>query len=155
MANENITIRQADISDLVLMMEWRMRVLHEVFALSDDYDTSKLYEANKAYYEHTFETGGHISCFAYEKDQIIGCGDLVLYQEMPSPDNPSGYCAYLMNIFVAKPYRMQGFGKSIVAWLVEAAKKRNITKIYLEASKIGEPMYLSLGFQKMEHMLHL
>ncbi len=40
---------------------------------------------------------------------------------MPSPDNPSGRCAYLMNIYVREGYRSEGAGKKIVRYLIGCA----------------------------------
>ena len=54
---------------------------------------------------------GPLACFAYVGNEIVGCGGICLYQEMPSPDNPSGGCAYLMNIYTRPEFRGQGVGK--------------------------------------------
>ena len=68
---------------------------------------------------------------------------------MPSPENPSGRCAYLMNIYVRPQYRSRGYGMEIVSWLVNQARALGITKIYLESSECGKRMYQKLGFKEM------
>ena len=79
-----------------------------------------------------------------------GCGGICFYREMPSPDNPSGRCAYLMNIYARKNYRGQGVGQRIVMSLVEEANQRNVTKIYLETSEMARGLYEKLGFAEMK-----
>jgi len=74
---------------------------------------------------------------------------------MPSPDNINGKCAYLMNIYVKPKYRKQGIGKKICSWLIELAKSKNITKIYLETSDTAKVMYEKLGFEEMKNYLKL
>lgn len=149
----DIEIRKAGLRDIDLLMEWRMRVLHEVFTIPNDQPTEELEQANRLYYQSTLGTDGHIACFAYIENEIIGCGGICVYQEMPSPDNPSGQCAYLMNIYTRPKYRRQGVGKDIVNWLLNQALKAGIAKIYLETSEAGKMLYEKIGFINMSDMM--
>ena len=96
----DITIRQASLDDLDLLIQWRMEVLHCVFSIPADADTAELRKQNIDYYRKALDNGSHIACFAVEDEAVVGCGGLCIYDEMPSPDNPTGHCAYLMNIYV-------------------------------------------------------
>ena len=78
-----------------------------------------------------------------------------LYHEMPSPDNLNGKCAYLMNIYTRPQFRGHGIGNRIVRWLVEQARQRHISKIYLETSNKGRPLYQTIGFADMKDMMKL
>lgn len=149
----DIIIERASIDDIDKLMEWRMEVLHNVFDISES--TQNLYTANREYYHNSIPSGKHIAVFAQINQTTVGCGGLCLYQEMPSPDNPTGQCAYLMNIYTRKEHREQGVGKSIVSWLIDYAKKQGITKIYLETSECGRPLYDSLGFRDMQDYMKL
>lgn len=145
----NIEIKRADLNDLETLIKWRITVLKEVFELPEDYDLTVLKSENRLYYQEQLNTGGHIACFAYNGEKIVGCGGVCIYSEMPSPDNPSGKCAYLMNIYTAPEWRKNGVGKRIVEWLVDKARNLKITKIYLETSDAGRELYKSLGFGDM------
>ncbi len=147
-----IRIRQADMSDLDLLVKWRMEVLREVFPGAD---CKGLEERNREYYRRALPAGRHIACFAATDDEMVGCGGLCLYEEMPSPDNPSGKCAYLMNIYCRAPYRGRGIGRAIVGFLTGKAREKGITKIYLETSKAGRRLYESAGFVDMPGMMIL
>ena len=153
----DVTIRQATLADLDQLLRWREEVLRCVFSLSTDTDTTVLRQANEAYYRCQLPTEGHIACFAYTDGgaEPIGCGGLCLHEEMPSPDNPTGHCAYLMNIYVRPSCRGQHVGRHIVRWLVGQALSRGITKIYLETSEPGRRLYKSLGFGNMKDMMCL
>ncbi len=109
--------------------------------------------------EEVFTTllSGATLCIPKEetKADIHSCGGLCLYDEMPSPDNPTGRCAYLMNIYVRPEYQGHGYGKRIVRWLVGVALSRGIKKIYLETSEAGRLLYSFLGFSDMKDMMHL
>lgn len=144
-----IEIRKAGLDQLDLLMKWRMTVLHEVFSIPPQEPMENLEHANRIYYQTALKTGEHIACFAYADDKIIGCGGICFYREMPSPDNPNGGCAYLMNIYTVPEYRKCGTGKSIVAWLMQKAREYGVCKIYLEASETAHEFYKKIGFYDM------
>lgn len=151
----DLSIRQATLADLDLLMAWRMEVLHCVFALPEDSDMTALWQANRDYYNRALADGTHTACLAYYNSEIIGCGGICLHNEMPSPDNPNGRCGYLMNIYVRPAYRGKGFANRIVRWLIGVALGQQTTKIYLETSEAGRPLYRSLGFREMKDMMIL
>lgn len=144
-----IRIQQAAIKDIDLLMEWRMEVLREVFSIPPEKSTAALAKENRQYYQTALPQGGHIACFAYMGEEVVGCGGMCLYHEMPSPDNPNGKCAYLMNIYARPQFRRHGIGDAIVRWLIAHAKQQGITKIYLETSEDGKPLYQEIGFHEM------
>lgn len=150
-----IRIRQATINDLELLMQWRMEVLHEVFDIPSEQPMTELKKENSRYYRKELSEGGHIACFAYTGEKIVGCGGMCLYQEMPSPDNPNGRCAYLMNIYALPQFRRRGIGDAVIRWLVSKAKQLGITKIFLETSEKGRPLYKEIGFMDMPDMMKL
>lgn len=151
----SITIRQASADNINELLEWRMEVLHHVFDISENEDMQNLCLANREYYLKSIPSGHHVAVFAQMDGVAVGCGGLCLYQEMPSPDNPSGQCAYLMNIYTREEYRGQGIGKTVVEWLVDYAKERGVTKIYLEASDCARALYESVGFRDMRDYMEL
>lgn len=146
-----ITIRKAGIESLPLLMEWRMRVLREVFADYQEVDWETLRANNEAYYREQLAGGGHTACFACDQTgAVIGCGGICYQLEMPSPDNISGTCGYLMNIFALPEVRGQGVGRKIVDFLIADARARQTEKIYLESSEIALHMYERIGFTPMQ-----
>lgn len=148
-------IQRAGIENLDELMQWRMEVLHHVFTLPNNASITELEATNCRYYEEQLPQGGHIACFARQADETVGCGGICIYDEMPSPDNQSGRCAYLMNIYCRKQYRHQGIGRRIVEWLIREARLQGITKIYLETSAEGRKLYKSMDFKDMADMMKL
>lgn len=151
----NIEIRPASLDDLDLLMQWRMEVLHEVFHVPAEDPMEALTAENRAYYERELPTGGHIACFALLDGEIVGCGGICLYHEMPSPDNANGGCAYLMNIYTRPAFRGKGVAKETCRWLIGEAKARGYNKVFLETSVNGRALYESLGFTDMEDYMKL
>ena len=75
-----------------ILMAWRREVIAEVFAQEPG---SELLAANRDYYARHIDDGTHEAFVAVADGEEAGCGGLCLYQELPSPDNPTGRCAYL------------------------------------------------------------
>lgn len=155
MIMDDITIRKATIEDLDLLVHWRMEVLHAVFGDAMMQDEDVLEHANREYYVQALRSQEHCACFALHGAEIVGCGGICLSREMPSPDNLSGRCAYLMNIYTCPAFRGYGVGGSVVRWLIKEARNRHITKIYLETTGEGRNLYINMGFEDMPDMMKL
>lgn len=144
-------IRIRQISDISELLSWRREVIENVFGLTP---SDALMQRNESYYRRHVADGSHLAFVAYETEDL-GCGSICLTEELPSPDNPSGRCAYLMNIYVREKYRDHGAGHFIVRHLIDEAKKRDCGKIYLETTPEGRPVYESLGFHDLPDMMKL
>ena len=159
MTDNNIAIKELNEDDIELLLSLRMEVLSNVFsqekkALSDS-EWDDIRRENEDYYKEEFKKSGHVACAIYVSGELAGCGGVCLYREMPSPDNRSGKCAYLMNIYVRQQYRRQGLAREICNYLIEMAREKGAEKIYLESSNMAVELYRSLGFEDMNGYMKL
>lgn len=141
-----------EITDLPELMKWRTEVITNVFGKTPD---ESLVEANAAYYNRHIPQRSHYAVVAEADGVECGCGAFCFTEELPSPDNPTGKCAYLMNIYVRQEFRNKGIAHFIISHLIEEARHRDCDKIYLETTDEGHPVYTSLGFHDMEGMMKL
>lgn len=140
------------IEDINELLSWRREVISNVFG---EEASEELMARNEDYYRRRIEDGTHLAFVASSHGKEAGCGAVCLTEELPSPDNPSGKCAYLMNIYVKSEFRENGIAHALVTRLIEEAKNRNCGKIYLETTEIGRPVYTSLGFHDFPDMMKL
>lgn len=138
------------IYDLQTLMDWRREVIEHVFGVTPD---RALMDANANYYKRHVPDGSHHAFLAIDDGKEAGCGAVCLTEELPSPDNPTGKCGYLMNIYVRECCRQKGIGHLIVRHLINEAREAGCGKIYLETTEEGRPVYESLGFEDMEGMM--
>lgn len=139
-----------EVTAIPTLMHWRREVIENVFGVTP---SKRLLVANRQYYCRSIAEGRHIAIVAEIDGADAGCGAICLSEELPSPDNPSGRCAYLMNIYVREAYREHGVGHAIVRWLVDKAKNLGCDKIYLETTDSGRPLYNSIGFKNLPGMM--
>ena len=139
-----------EIKAMPTLMYWRQEVLEHFFGEKPD---NRLLVANRQYYALHIADGTHRAFVALSDGEDAGCGAVCLTEELPSPDNRTGKCAYLMNIYVREPFRNRGIAHRIVSHLIEVAKDHGCEKIYLETTSEGKPVYVSLGFKDMPDMM--
>ena len=138
------------ITSIEELMKWRREVIANVFGTMAD---EALLESNRRYYMTHIPDRSHIALVASIDGIDCGCGAVCFSEELPSPDNPDGKCAYLMNIYVREAYRNRGIAHIIVSHLLDIAMERGCDKIYLETTDDGRPLYQSLGFRNMTDMM--
>lgn len=139
-----INIRET--TEIPTLMYWRKEVIENVFGITP---SKRLLVANRRYYRQNIANGRHIAIIAEIENTDVGCGAVCLSEELPSPDNFSGRCAYLMNVYVREEYRTKGVCHAIVRWLVEKAKQLGCDKIYLETTDSARTLYKNIGFEDL------
>lgn len=132
------------------LMKWREEVIEHVFGQRMDH---LLAEANKKYFETHVPKGLHLALVYSEGGIDCGCGAICFSDELPSPDNRSGKCAYIMNIYVRQAFRKRGIAHQLVRRLIDEAKAKGCGKIYLETTAEARPVYLSSGFRDMRDLM--
>jgi GNAT superfamily N-acetyltransferase len=150
-----ITIEAGTLGRIDELLAWRMETLREVFSIPADADVSSLEAANRTYLERELARGGHACCLVSFRGQPAACGGVCLQYEMPSPDNPSGKCAYLMSIYTRPQFQHHGIGRATVQWLIDRAREWGAQKIYLETSVAGRRLYQNMGFVDLPDMMIL
>ena len=61
-----------------------------------------------------------------------------------------------MNVYTRDEYRRQGVARKLVTMLINEAKERGVTEISLDATDMGKPLYITLGFNNStEYMTKL
>ncbi|MCM1028835.1 MAG: GNAT family N-acetyltransferase [Pseudoflavonifractor sp.] len=140
------------VTDIDELMAWRKEVIANVFGIEAD---EALAAANRQYYEHHIPDGSHRAFVATDDGIGVGCGAICLSEELPSPDNQSGRCAFIMNIYVKAKHRNCGVAHQIVRRLVDEAKRLGCGKIYLESTDMAKPLYQEIGFKDMQNMMKI
>lgn len=138
--------KKADLDDMDLLVETRIKVLRTISNLDDDTDMSVVEKETVDYYKNSLLNDEHVAYLVYDDGQFAGCGGVCFYKVMPSYHNPSGRKAYIMNMYTHPEYRRQGIAFKTLDLLIQEARKRNITKISLDATKIGRKLYEKYGF---------
>ena len=129
--------------DIELLMSSRLEMLKVVNDLPKDYVYDDvIVNASRDY----FLNGDHVTVLAIDGGEVIGCASMSFMWIMPTFSHPTGKRAHLMNVYTRSEYRRQGIARKMVNMLIDETWKRGATEISLDATKMGRPLYESLGF---------
>ena len=92
---EEILLRRAEAGDALLLTELRKTVLIAANRLPKDADLSAIEEPCRLYFA---DTRRQTTYLAFCAEEIAGVGSVDYHIEMPTVSNPTGECAFLMNI---------------------------------------------------------
>lgn len=151
----NLTYKKASIEDIALLTETRIEVLRAANKLSDSVDMTEVRNQSYDYYSQTLKSGDHIAYLVFDQDVFAGAGGISFFRVMPTFHNPTGYKAYLMNMYTNPDYRRKGIAYKTLDLLVTEARQKGITAISLEATAMGRPLYEKYGFVKMKNEMEL
>ena len=138
-----IEYRIATNKDIELLMSSRLEMLKVVNNLPQDYEyTDEIINESRDY----FLNGDQVTVLALDGDVVAGCASMSFMRIMPTFSHPTGKRAHLMNVYTRSDYRRQGIARKMVNMLIDETWKRGATEISLDATKMGRPLYESLGF---------
>lgn len=145
-------IRIATKEDIDLLMSSRLEMLKVVNSLPADYQFDEVIVDESRDY---FLNGDHITVLAIDNGEVIGCASMSFMRIMPTFGHPTGKRAHLMNVYTRNEYRRQGIARKMCEILIDETWKRGATEISLDATKMGRPLYESLGFKASEECMVL
>lgn len=141
--------KRAGMDDLDLLASTRVEVLRAANLLEADADMSEVEQQSRAYYGKALPEDTHAAWLVLDGGRVVGTGGVSFYQVMPTYHNPSGWKAYIMNMYTAPDCRRWGIARRTLELLVEECRQRGVTHISLEATAAGRPLYASFGFVPM------
>lgn len=112
-------------------------------------DNEKYEELKKNCYTYFKKAFTNDTCdvvLAEENGTCIGTGIVFYYDSVPSPFNITGKNSYITSMYVEPSYRRRGIGTELLERVIECAKKRGVTAMFLSASEMRRPMYEKRGF---------
>lgn len=149
------TYKKAGLNDIELLVKTRIEVLRAANHLDDETDMSVVEYQSQEYYKEALMAEAHIAYLVFDGKRFIGTGGISFFRVMPTYHNPTGWKAYIMNMYTKSDYRRKGIAYHTLEILVEEAKKRDVKHISLEATDMGRPLYERYGFTKMDNEMEL
>lgn len=147
--------QKATIDDLELLVDLRLTVLRAANRLDDSVDLAQVRENTRAYYKTALQDESHLAYLVYDETSLVGTGGISFYRVMPTYHNPTGENAYIMNMYTSPAYRNRGIATHLLQQLVSDARALGISRITLDATPMGRPLYERFGFIPMPAEMEL
>jgi GNAT superfamily N-acetyltransferase len=81
------------------------------------------------------------------KNKLVSTAFLILSYRPANPSFITGKVGTLLNVYTYPEYRGKGVATQVVSYLIDEAKKFDVSMIELTATPAGKPLYDKLGFR--------
>lgn len=147
--------KRAGLEDIELLVKTRIEVLRAANGLSDDTEMPLVEQQSREYYEKCLLAETHIAYLVFDRERFIGAGGVSFFRVMPTYHNPTGWKAYIMNMYTNPDYRRKGIAYHTLELLIEEAKNKGVKHISLEATDMGRFLYKRYGFVSLKDEMEL
>jgi GNAT superfamily N-acetyltransferase len=153
---ETVTIRPATRADLDSVLEHRLGMIEAVFsvemsAATGRVDPAGLRESNRRWLEEHLGRD-FLAWIADAGGRAVASAAILWFDHPPSPVNPGGREAYILNVFTEPRARRRGLARLLMERLVEEARAAGVKRVWLRASDEGRPLYELMGFRPSNYL---
>jgi GNAT superfamily N-acetyltransferase len=86
-------------------------------------------------------------------DMMVAGGGVILRSLLPRPGNlQGGEEACILNVYAHPEYRRRGLARRLKQVILLWCEQRKCARVARQASEAGEPLYISLGFERTNEM---
>jgi GNAT superfamily N-acetyltransferase len=142
-----VTIRQATIADLSLLLQYR-RAMAEEMDGTDEIAVNRMLAALEPYLRSAIPEGRWHAWIA----EPGGCGSVEIVQWVPGRQDPAPRRAWIHSVYIEPSLRFRGIGRQLTQTIISWCRGQGFEWIYLHASEQGRPLYESLGFMPGSEM---
>ena len=144
---DTITIRQATLADLPLLLRYRGAMAKEMDG-ADEVAVKRMFAALEPYLRAAIAEDRWHSWIA----EPGGCASLEIVTWVPGRADPAPRRAWIHSLYVEPSFRRHGVGRQLTQTIIAWCRQRGFEWIYLHASDRGRPLYESLGFVSSSEM---
>lgn len=145
----NITYRNADISDLDTITKYRMKLWDSCGKFSSKKEYKEIYNKNREYFKNHFREESIIIPI-YQTPitrKIIAMGIGVIIQKPVINWDNMGQEGYIFNMFTEDAYRGKGLATNILKEINLFFKMKNVNKVTLTANENSKNIYQKEGMK--------
>lgn len=140
-----ITYRLATVDDVDALadLRWLMETERhpEIPANRDAY-----FAAARASIQGEIERGSYIVFLAESGEEAIACAILIWWPMLPTLTDFHRARGYVSSVYTKPEYRRQGIARTLMENLMARSRAMRMSRLVLNASAMGRPLYLDLGF---------
>lgn len=145
-------IRRATKRDIPALVRHRVEMFRSMRPVGER-ECAVIAEASRKHLERALPKGEYVAWVAEAGGAVVaGVGVLPRFL-MPRPGAPrGGREAYVLNVFTEESHRRRGLSTRLMREVLAWARRERFSLVTLHASKMGRPVYESLGFEDRTEM---
>ncbi len=154
-----LKITEAGIEYLEQMTDLRIDFVKDDHPEMAGSEINEIRKSTRRYLEEHLQKNSYLGYLGYDEENNLVCGaGLLLYSLPPLGTPDSRKVGHVLNFFTYPQYRRMGCGMRLMEFIKASAKKHGLNRIFLNATKMGQPLYEKSGFGDPEYksmILHL
>ncbi|MDF2875997.1 MAG: acetyltransferase family protein [Sporomusa sp.] len=143
-----IKYRETIIDDLDLIVKLRIDFILDINPGIEPQLIEEVRRITKEYFSDLISTNQYIGFIGFIDKKPICCAGLLIYKLPPLLQSIKRTQGHVLNFFTYPEYRNKGYGKGLMNFIIEKARERQINRLYLNATKTGEPLYRKFDFSE-------
>jgi len=145
--SDRINYRRANIDDIEVLIDYRVRFLNELYNHVEDEETEILRKTLREYFSEVIPSDDFIAWLAEHSGKIIATSGMVVWQ-MPARYGglESGKLGYILNLYTIPEARRKGICTRLLNELIKEAKSLGLRYLHLHTSEDGINIYRKAGF---------
>jgi GNAT superfamily N-acetyltransferase len=148
--SDDLIIIKADSSHVDELVDVRIKFALDVHPVSDRLEIAELERRTREYILRGMANGAYVGFLGKMGNRTVGAASLLIYTLPPMPGSPDRRQGHVLNVYTEPEFRSRGVGRRMMEALVEEARRHGLFRLFLNATKMGEPLYRSMGFTAQE-----
>jgi GNAT superfamily N-acetyltransferase len=145
------TIRPATLDDVETIVTHRRAMFSEM-GYHDQKALDEMCAAFRPWVRRTMDAGEYLAWFSVTEGTIVAGLGLWLMDWPPHMIGPGARRGNILNVYTHPDSRRQGLARSLTQTALDWCRVNGIRAVILHSSKMGHPLYESLGFQATNEM---
>lgn len=146
---DRVCYRRANINDVESLVDFRVRLLNELYGHPENDETKILRRSLRKYFCEAIPCSSFVAWLAECDGKIVGTSGMVVWQ-MPARYGglESGKLGYVLNMYTVPEARGKGICTRLLNELIREAKSLGLKYLHLHASEEGMSIYRKAGFSE-------
>lgn len=153
--DDKLRFLEANINDLDLLVKMRLAFLVELRPCDNKEKVEDTQTKTRQYLKDAINNNDYIGFVGKKGDRPVCCAGLLIYKLPPLINSENRVQGHVLNVFTYPEYRQTGYGRGIMEFVIQRAKEKNINRLFLNATEIGQKLYRELGFEPEDSAMAL
>jgi GNAT superfamily N-acetyltransferase len=143
-----ISYREATTADVETLadLRWRMETERHPEHPATEANHAAYLEAARQNIHAEIAAGRHIAFLAEADGEAVACAILIWWMMLPSLTDLHRKRGYVSSVYTDPAWRRNGVARALMERLIARAEAMDVRRLILNASEMGRPLYLDLGF---------
>jgi GNAT superfamily N-acetyltransferase len=146
-------IRPAGVGDAQVIARHRASMFRDMGSVSPE-ESELLRIASEPWFSNLLTDGDYLAWLVEHDGAVVAGGGIFVQEGGPAPGRyRMGRLGHIANVYTEPAHRRRGLARRLMETMLNWCASNGIDHVTLGASDEGKPLYESLGFKPISHMM--